>query len=110
MRSLQALLVVGVLLVVAVFAGVNLAPVRIDYVLGTVDLPLAAALYVALLIGATCGVAGASGMVRRARRATRRARADARKVQPRPSTPAAGPVLAPKGTGTAPDLAADARR
>lgn len=105
MRSLQALLAVAMLLIVAVFAGVNVTPVRVNYVLGNIELPLAVALYVALAVGVLCGVAGASGMVLRARRSARRARAEARNLAA--ATPAVPPL---QGAGTAPGVVASPRR
>lgn len=72
MRALRALIALVVVVVVALLAGGNVTPVRLDYVVGQVQVPLAAALFGALVIGVLLGWAATYGRVLRLRWRQRR--------------------------------------
>lgn len=67
MRILRALIALAVVVVVALLAGGNVTPVTLDYVVGQVELPLAAALFGALVLGVLLGWAATYGRVLRLR-------------------------------------------
>jgi uncharacterized integral membrane protein len=80
-RALRVLLGLALVVAVALLAGGNVTPVTLDYVAGQVRLPLAVALFGALVLGVLLGWAATYVRVVRLRVALRRARAAAQAAE-----------------------------
>lgn len=55
MRAVRLIVAAALVLAVTLLAGANVAPVTLDYVVGRVEVPLAAALFGALVLGVVLG-------------------------------------------------------